>query len=142
MVAMIKSKTHDFSVTFEYHGEHHMGAETVYMMASRPIGGVTRFHTTNGNAFFTPDGNGLFLHDSCVILYFDIASGSVFNFAPPQGWYFGGARTQGAFLTFDLYDGAGHFPSGEPILLSEVTSKFDAGFGAVVDGKFPSAWPR
>ncbi len=44
-VSTIESKHHNLSVTIEICDEHHMGACTVFITASRPIGGISRFQT-------------------------------------------------------------------------------------------------
>jgi hypothetical protein len=138
---MIRSKTNDFVVTFENHGEHHMGAETVIIAVSRPIEGISHFKTTNGSAFFSSDGHGLFIHDACVILYYEITVGEVYNFLPPDNWYFTHVGIEDLVLIFDLYDGSGQTRQGIPVLLSDIKSRSTKGFGVVDNGRFPSAYP-
>ena len=136
-----ESKSHDLSVTVETHAEHHMGANSVFIIPSRPIGNVSRFQTTNGDAFFTPDGNRLVIYDACVILVTDLVTGDVYNCEPPRKWYFTDVRIEYQSLLSDLYDGNGHRKTNTPIPLIDIASKFTRGFGRVDAGRFPSAYP-
>jgi len=137
----LESQSHDLCVTIETHDEHHMGANTVLIIPSRPIGNVSRFHTTNGDAFFTPDGNGLIIQDACVILFFDLNTGDVFNREPPETWYFTKVRIEYQSLLSQLYDGSGNRKTHAPMPLVDIKSEFTRGFGPVDGGRFPSAHP-
>jgi hypothetical protein len=138
----IRSSQNDFAVTIETHVEHHMGASTVYFYLSRPIAGVTRFQTTNGEAFFTPDGRGLILHDACMILFYDLNTDEVFNLEPPPERYFTRVRIEQEALLGDLYGRLSGGKPFDPIPLAELKSRFNQGLGPVDRGLFPSAYPQ
>ena len=138
----IESSSRDFRVRLENHDEHHMGASTVFIKLSRRIAHRSRFKTTNGRAFFTPDGDGLFIHDACLIVFADLRTEEFFNLEPPSGWYFTRVRIEEGALAYELYDP----PSGErqlrgPIPLTDLRSRFEPGLGIVRRGRFPSAHP-
>jgi hypothetical protein len=137
----LESSSLDFSVTIEDHGEHHMGCSTIYIQPSRPLGGVSRLHSTNGNALFTPDGRSLIIHDACVIVFVDLQTDEIFNLEPPKGWYFTHVRIEDDSLKSDLYNAGGKRNRLAPIPLVKVRTRFQPGFGRVVSGRFPSAYP-
>ena len=119
-----------------------MGANSVFIIPSRPIENVARFQTTNGGASFTPDGNGLIIHDACVILFADLNTGDVYNYEPPEKRYFTRVRIEYQSLLSDLYDDAsGNRKANMPIPLIDIASEFTRGFGCVNGGRFPIAYP-
>lgn len=138
----LRSTHVDFEVTIENLAEHHMGAGTVCFQMSRPILGITRFQTTNGQAFFTPDGTGLLFHDACVILFYDLVKDEVFNFEPPPERYFTRVRIEQDALLGDLYGRLSRGKPFDPIPLAELKARFNQGFGPVNRGLFPSAFPQ
>lgn len=137
----IKSACHDLAVKIEDRGEHHMGASTVLLVPSRPIGGVSQFETTNGNAFFTPDGDALVLNDACVILWADLGSDEIFHLEPPKGWCYANVRVEEDSLLSDVFDVRGSRERITPISVAKIKGKFNEGFGPVKSGRFPSAYP-
>ncbi len=137
----IKSPTQDFRVRFEDYGEHHMGANTVFIKLSRRIARKSRFQTTNGAAFFTPDGSGLFIHDACLILFADLSVDEFFSLEPPKGSYFTNVRVEEKALAYELYDSSGDHKTTAPIPLTDLRSRFKPGYGTVKRGRFPSAYP-
>jgi len=137
----IESPTGGLRVTIEDHGEHHMGCRTLEFVPDRPLAGVSRFRTTNGAAFFTPAGDGLVIHDACVILFFDLAGDRVFHFATEKRQLVEDVRLEGGALAFDLSDGRGSRAPAPPVSLADISSVLAAGPGRVADGRFPSAYP-
>ena len=137
----IESPAHGLRVTIEDHGEHHMGCRTIVFVPDRPLGGVSRFQTTNGVAFFTPDGNGLFLHDACVILFVDLGTESVFHREAADEQLYANVRVEGDSLAYEVSDGRGNRTPADPFPLADVASVFEPGLGRVEDGRFPSAYP-
>src|SRR5665648_373296 len=71
------------AVYIEYGQQVHKESVNVNFILSRPISGVSKFITTDGEAFFSPDGGGLFIYDSNVILFIDFRTEEVFHLGPP-----------------------------------------------------------
>ena len=139
--SIIQSPSPDFRVRFDDRGEHHMGASTVFIKLSRRVARRSRFQTTNGSAFFTPDGNGLFIHDACLILFADLSTDEFFSLEPPQGSYFRGVRVEDKALAYELYEPSGDPKAANPIPLADLRSRFKPGLGSVKRGRFPSVYP-
>ena len=138
-----KSISVDFSIAVEDHGEHHMSSWTKIFVPSQPIAGVSRFQTTNGHAFFSPDGNKLIIHDRCVIVLVDLIADEVMNYQPPKKWYLSNVGIEADSLRFEL-----DMPGGQTkhektvtIEMANIESEFTPGLGSASDGRFPSAYP-
>lgn len=138
--SMIESPSRDFRVHFEDHGEHHMGANTVFIKLSRRVARRSRFQTTNGGAFFTPDGNGLFIHDACLILFADLGTEEFFSLESPKGSYFTGVRVEENALAYELCHPGGDPKATTPLPLTDLRTRFNPGLGSVKGGRFPSAY--
>lgn len=117
-----------------------MGANTVELICSRPVQGVARFRTTNGGAFFSDDEAKLFLYDACVILCADLATDRVWCLQRPDNWYLTKVRIENAALEAELFNYSGGRSEMQPVPLGEIAATFQAGFGPVKDGRFPSAY--
>ncbi len=141
-VSTIRSIEHDLSVRIETGEKHHMGARAVLIKLSRRIAGASRFRTTNGDAFFTPRGDGLFIHDECAILFADLRTGKFHHLEPTAGWYFTRVRIEGDSLSAQMRDTKGNQMAMSPIPIHELKAAFEPGKGAVSwFGRFPSAYP-
>jgi hypothetical protein len=136
----IHSRRAGHHVTIEDHGEHHMGCRTLVFAPSVEIEGVSRFQTTNGAAFFTPDGDGLILHDACVIVFVDLETREAFHRESPTDETFSNVRLRDEGpLAWDLVARDGSRKPGAPVALEDLRSDFVRGLGRVASGRFPSA---
>lgn len=75
------------AVETQYHGEHHMGAETVEIRLPFALEGHKRFFFTNGSVLLSADRKALLLHDAVIVLRVDLASRECAHAFPPPGWY-------------------------------------------------------
>ena len=131
----------DLTLRIEDHGEHHMGCRSIWFVPSRPLGGVRRFRTTNGMAFFTPDGSGLVLHDVNVLLFVTVATGEVHHLAATFRRGFREVGIVGDRLVYVIIDAIDEVLAPVSIPLAAVPTTLRPGFGKVRDGDFPSAYP-
>lgn len=56
------------SITTEFCGEHHMGADHVEFIPSEPVHGVKRFFTTNGQVLFNDADSCFYIYDPYTLI--------------------------------------------------------------------------
>lgn len=133
------AERHNLTIAVEREFEHHMGASTVRIELSRPLLGVTTFHTTNGNAVLSEEW--LVMHDTTLIIAIDLSKEDAYHLKADKPWYFTALSIVDGVLNIGLFDGSGQLREGPRIPLVEIPGAFSPGPGTKVSGRFPSAYP-
>lgn len=135
---------HNLTITYLNYGEHHNAADTVVYELSRPLVGVTHFHTTNGELRFTTQAEALLLADMYLIAVIHLPTDSAYHLSSGRDGYFTGARwdEQDRLAAGRLERGQRIQPSRGigPLTLAEIKRTWTAGLGPAVQGRFPSAF--
>ena len=138
---MSESPSRSFEVKVDVGEEHHMSARDVLLIPSQPIRGIATFKTTNGNAAVAGDPPLALLWDSTTILIYDPARDDLRHVRPTSGRYFTRVRVEDHVLRADYYGTNVTRESMADLPLDDL-SLLPEGFGPVLDGQFPSAFPR
>jgi len=121
------------SISVEFAGEHHMGADHIEFIPSEPISGVKRFFCTNGSAFFNEADSCFYLYDSSLVVRINSESWTAACFANPDEKI----RTELVRLRSLFYpEGRGY--EAQIKILAEIDWK--DGLGEAFEGVFPTAW--
>ena len=121
------------TISVEFCGEHHMGADHVEFIPSEPIAGVKRFFTTGGNALFNEADLCFYLYDSSLVVRVNSKSWRATYLANPDKKI----RAELQKLRSKFY------PEGrgcETQLKALKKCAWKAGLGEAFEGVFPSAW--
>lgn len=137
-------------VEIDVYEEHHMGAATTRIRPSRPLGAISVFYASGGDAAFTSDSSWLVIYDRKLVLACEWATGSAFHFTPP--FAIGGTlllrrKRPRSLKSLSLgessvrirYETAFHTQEEEQELLLGGT-RWNAGLGPAANGVFPSAY--
>jgi hypothetical protein len=124
-------------VLVEDWGEHHMGAYRVEIVPPFPICGISRFHTTNGRAYYSPLTNSLVIYDATTVLRIDLPNNEPWHLDRPDGWYFSAVHEDAEGYHLGFYDGQ---LGRDRQCVPREKIAFEPGFGGVHDGVFPSAY--
>ena len=124
------------SVVIENHGEHHMGAESIVIVPDRPIAGVTRFHTTNGQAQFDPTGRWLIVEGVIGFVAVNLQSGSIAHYTDASGAYIGSWSIAGGVLEWKQVRPGTTSGEVKSLPLDEITARWQPGLGLFSDGTF------
>jgi hypothetical protein len=124
-------------VLVENWGEHHMGAYRVEIVPPFPICGISRFHTTNGRAYYSQFTNSLVIYDATTVLRIDLPNNEPWHLDRPDGWYFSAVHEDAEGYHLGFYDGQ---LGRDRQCIPRETIAFEPGFGGVHNGVFPSAY--
>ncbi len=134
---------HGVAIDVEDFGEHHRDAARIEFAASRPLCGLARWATTNGQLLVLPDRSAVLLCDHCVIVLIDFVDNHACYLEPPRMLglraYFSKIRLEGRFLVGEVYGVFDWRRPLEPMPWNELRQRFFSGWGPVVNGRFPSA---
>ena len=114
-----------------------MGAEHIEFIPSNPIGGVNRFFTTNGRAFFNQGDGCFYLYDSCLIIRINTESWQAASVRTSQPNCLRSITISGGNLHMTLYSGSGGHESLQKALCE---TEWAEGLGLAAEGVFPSAY--
>jgi hypothetical protein len=130
------SSDHLRSVVIENHGEHNIGAESIVIVPDRPVAGVSRFHTTNGEARFDPNGRWLIIEGVIGFVAVNQVDGSVANYVDPAGAFIGSWSIVGGELAWREVRAGSRGAVKKSILLDEIRARWSPGLGQFSDGVF------
>ncbi|GAB1270351.1 hypothetical protein NBRC116493_36050 [Aurantivibrio infirmus] len=123
-------------VKSKFHGEHHMGAETVELILPFELEGYSHLFSTNGSVGKSADARFLYLKDATVVLKVNVENHSVEYFQPPNGKYISAFEESSDGYRMEIY---GNYSRPKEQLLSKAEVIFKPGLGPVKNGLFPSA---
>ncbi len=135
-------------VVVENHGEHHMGAESVVIVPDRAVAGVSRFHTTNGQARFDPNGRWLIIEGVVGFVAVRLDDGSVAHYQDPDGAFIGAWTISGGVLEWKQSRTSSSHTESRSVPLDEIRARWQPGLGPFADGsfqpdvKFVATWDR
>lgn len=132
---IIKSST-GRSVEFEDFGEHHMSSNHMRVKLPQAFEGISEFHTTNGYASFSDDGEFLLIADACMLIVLSYKEGQARHCYPPAGWYFKSPSIVGSSVEAGLYNSNGDGGDFGPLAISDAA--WQSGFGRASKGLLPS----
>ena len=123
-------------VVIENHGEHLPGAESVVVVPDRPIGGVSRFLTTNGQALFDPNGRWLIIEGVKGFVALNLQDDSVSHFSVPEGSLIGSWSIAGGVLEWKQVRFDSSNQEVRSLALDEIGIRWEPGLGPFSDGEF------
>ena len=123
-------------VLTENHGEHHMGAESVVIVPDRPVAGVTRFHTTNGQARFDPNSRWLIIEGVIGFVAVRLDDGAVAHYQDPAGAFIGSWSVSAETLEWRQGRTEADRRDVRSIPLDEIRGRWQPGLGPFADGEF------
>ena len=124
-------------IIINYHGEHHMGAETVEMVLPFELDGCSTFYSTNGIFLKSNNSSYMYLRDAMVVLKIDLVSKASEYFLPPKKRYISAFEEAEGGFKFELY---GSYSGSEKLFIPFSEINFKSGLGPVKNGIFPSAY--
>ncbi len=126
----------ELKVKLKFHGEHHMGAETVEMVLPFEIDGYSALYSTNGHVVSSKNPRYLYLWDATVVLRIDLDIKAVGYLLPPERKYISEFSESEDGYSFEVYGGNSKTTS---TFMHYSGTNFKPGFGPVKNGLFPSA---
>ena len=124
-------------VKIKYHGEHHMGAETVEMVLPFELDSCSTFYSTNGSLLKSNNSSCIYLRDATVVLKIDLVSKASEYFLPPKKRYISSFEEAEGGFKLELY---GSYSGSEKLFIPSTEINFKSGLGPVKNGIFPSAY--
>ncbi len=121
------------SISVEFYGEHHMGADHIEFIPSEPIDGVKRFFSTNGYAIFNEADLCFYLFDSHLVVRVNSKSWTASCLANPNKKIL--TKLQKLRIKFH--------PEGrgcETQFKDLKNCDWKCGLGEAFEGVFPTAW--
>jgi hypothetical protein len=121
------------SISVEFCGEHHMGADHIEFIPSEPIAGVKRFFATNGTALFNEADLCFYLYDSSLVVRVNSESWTAASLAKP------GEEISALLVKLR----SKFYPEGrgrETQIKALTDGGWQSGLGEAFEGVFPSAW--
>ena len=123
-------------VVIENHGEHSPGAESIVVVPDRPVGGVKRFLTTNGQALFDPNGRWLIVEGVKGFVAHNLQDESVSHFADPDGALIGSWSIAGGVLEWKQARPDSSHHEVRSLALDEIGIRWEQGLGPFSNGVF------
>ena len=121
------------TISVEFCGEHHMGADHIEFIPSEPIAGVKSFFTTSGEALFNEANLCFYLFDSSLIVRVNSKSWKATYLANPDKKILAELQK----LRNKFYpEGRGYEAQIEALK----KCNWKAGLGEASEGVFPTAW--
>jgi hypothetical protein len=121
------------TISVEFCGEHHMGANHIEFIPSEPIAGVKRFFTTGGEALFNEADLCFYLFDSSLVVRVNSKSWKATYLASPDKKTLAELQK----LRYKFY------PEGrgcETQIGALKKCAWKVGLGEAFEGVFPTAW--
>ena len=113
-----------------------MGAESVVLIPDSPIAGVTRFHTTNGQARFDPSGHWLIIEGVVGFVAVNLVDGSIAHYQGVDGGLIGAWSIVGGVLEWKQVRPGSSTREVNSCPLDEIRARWQPGFGPFADGIF------
>lgn len=113
-----------------------MSSSHVRVRLEQPISDVRDFHSTNGHALFSDEGEMLLISDARMLILLNYESGAALHCYPPMGRYFRRPSIVGDLISAGLYSANGDSASFGPIAVSD--PQWKAGLGRAGKGLLPS----
>lgn len=113
-----------------------MGAESVVVVPDRAVAGVTRFHTTNGQARFDPNGRWLIIEGVVGFVAVRLDDGSVAHYQDPDGAFIRGWAISGGVLEWKQSRTDSSHTESKSVPLDEIRARWHPGLGPFSDGAF------
>ena len=113
-----------------------MASSHIRVRLQQPFLGVSDFHSTNGYASFSEDGDFLLIADACMLIVLNFKEHSAQHCYPPKGWYFKRPYIGGGKVEAGLNSSSGESAGFGPIAFSD--SAWESGLGRAVRGILPS----